>query len=484
MITHRRILPYFVLLLVASLVSCQTRTPEQQARQLPYPKNIIYFVSDGMGYNHVLATNYFEHGQAGAQVYEQDDWLSLAQATYNAARISGGETIFHNGYAPRTAWEDPGYLSADYTDSAGAATALSTGKNTIGGALGLGLFGDTLTHISQAAKALNKSVGIVSSVPLSHATPAGFVVHNHSRHNYEEIARYMFFHTKADLIMAPGHPYYNDDGEPEEMTARYVGGFEIWEQLVANDGRTEFVFGDDLLYVQDVDGDGNRDPWTFVEAREEFVAMASGPTPKRVLGVPRVYSTLNYGRNRDHKADMPFEQPMNENIPTLVELTKASLNVLGQNPEGFFVMIEGGAVDWAGHDNHMGRMIEEQIDFNNAVMAAADWVETNSSWDETLVIVTSDHETGYLTGPGHPDPFNDDVVNRGRGNLPEARWHSGSHTNMLVPFYAKGPGVELFEFFADEKDPVRGPFIQNTNIPQAVFLMWGKPDIVVHRLNR
>lgn len=463
-------------------ISCQT-APEPAGNELPKPKNIIYFVSDGMGYNHLLATNYYQYGEAGMQVFEQDDWLHLAQATNNLGRISGGDTIFANGYAPRNAWEDEEYLIQDYTDSGAAATALSTGEKTLSAHLGISNSGDTLTHISQAAKALGKSIGVVASVPYSHATPAGFVVHNSSRHNYGEIAEYMLFHTQLDVIMAPGHPFYNDNGELSEESYRYVGSLAIWEQIAANDGLTEIVDDEKAFFVQDVDGDGLRDPWTFIEAREDFIALASGPAPKRVFGVPQVRSTLNQGRHREEMAEMPFAQPLNENVPTLEELTRASLNVLGQNSEGFFVMIEGGAVDWASHDNHLGRVIEEQIDFNKSVQAAVEWVEANSSWDETLIIVTSDHECGYLTGPNHPNPVNDPVVNRGQGNLPEAQWNFTSHTNMLVPFFAKGPGASLFNKFAGEKDPMLGPFLHNTDIANAIFMMWGKPEIEVHRLS-
>lgn len=469
------------LLIIAS--ACQHVGSERAGSEIPHPKNIIYFISDGMGYNHVLATNYYHYGEAGVQVYEQPGWLHLAQATYNVARISRGDTIFANGYAPRKAWKYPDYFSSDYTDSGSAATALSTGQKTISAAIGISIFGDTLTHISQAAKAIGKSIGIVSSVPFSHATPAGFIAHNHSRHNYDEISHYMLFNTRADVIMAPGNPFFDNDGQPvEEPNYRYVGTPEIWDQLVANEGRTQFTYNDQVFYVQDVDGNGARDPWTYIEERDDFLALIEGPAPRRVLGVPQAYATLNQGRSRDNMAEMPFEQPMNTNVPTLEEMTKASLNVLAQNSNGFFVMIEGGAIDWASHDNHLGRMIEEQTDFNNAVQAAVNWVETHSSWDETLVIVTSDHECGYLTGPKHPNPVNDPVVNMGKGNLPQAQWNHSSHTNMLVPFYAKGPGVELFQKFAGEIDPMHGHFLQNTDIANAIFLMWGKPDIAVHRL--
>ncbi len=481
---HTKTLIYFSVLFFALMMkSCGPAAEDGRQEHVPYPKNVIFFIGDGMGYNHVLATNYYLYGEANMQLYEQDDWLQLAQATYNAARLSKEDTIFHTGYAPRTAWEDADYLNNDYTDSGAAATALSTGQKVMSHSIGIAMNGDTLTHVSQAAKARGKSIGLVASVPFSHATPAGFAAHNHSRRNLEEIAKYLFFHTRLDVIMAPGHPDYNNDGEPEEMSARYVGGRDIWEQLTTNEGRMEFEDEQGVYQLQDANGDGLRDPWHFIDAREDFLAMASGPVPGRVLGVPKAYSTLNQNRSRGEGGELPFGQPLNENVPTLEELTRASLHVLSQNPQGFFVMIEGGAIDWAGHDNDLVRLIEEQADFNHAVRAAVEWVETHSHWGETLVIVTSDHETGYLTGPGHPGILHDAVENGGRGQLPGVGWNSGSHTNMLVPFYAKGPGTELFSLMAGEVDPVKGPFLQNTDIAQALFLMWGKPDIPVHRLN-
>jgi alkaline phosphatase len=470
---------------LVAFTACQSATGplNQNENKLPAPKNVILFIGDGMGFNQVLAANYYEYGEAGAQIYEQADWLKLAAATYPAVtRIRDNDTIYSDGYSPRLAWSSSEYLDTGHTGSAESATAISTGKKTFSPSIGIGLKGDTLVHTSQAAKALGKSIGVVTSVPLTHATPAGFAAHNHSRNNLGEIAMYMLFNTRLDLIMGAGNPDYNNDGEPAESSDRYIGSREIWNQLKANEGRTEFVYDGQTYRVQDANGDGQRDPWTFVESREDFLALSEGPTPARVLGVPKAYSTLHYGRSGTEKA-LPFEQPLNESVPTLKELTSAALNVLSQNPNGFFVMIEGGAIDWAGHDNHLGRAIEEQIDFNNAIRAAVEWVERNSSWDETMIIVTSDHETGYLTGPTHPNPVAGPVVNRGKGELPEARWNSGGHTNMLVPFYAKGRGAEIFELFAGEMDPVRGPFIQNSEIGQALFLMWGKPEVSVHRLN-
>ncbi|MFN2396510.1 MAG: alkaline phosphatase [Bacteroidales bacterium] len=466
------------------LQSCTSGAGEKEKSELETPKNIIIFISDGMGYNHLKATNYYQYGQSPAQVFEQPDWTHFAIATYSSVvRFRDEDTIFSGGYNPQKASTDPEYLKLDYTDSGAAGTALSSGKKTYNGSIGIGIYGDTLTHMSQAAKALGKSTGVVSSVPLSHATPASFIAHNHNRNNYEEIAKYLFFHTQTDVIMAAGNPDFDDNGNPAEMNPRYVGGIELWEMLKANENRTVFETSEGPYHVQDANGDGEPDPWTVIQTREEFQQMAGDEPHRRVLGVPQVYATLQQGRAKAEDHTLPFQTPMNEGVARLEEMTKAAINVLSQNPNGFFVMIEGGAVDWASHDNHSGRMIEEQIDFNKSVEAAVEWVETYSSWDETLIIVTSDHECGYLTGPGEPNPVYPPVTNNGEGNLPGMEWHFGSHTNVLVPFFAKGPGTKYFELMAGEHDPMYGPFIQNTDIANLVFMMWGKPETESYKFN-
>ena len=83
----------------------------------------------------------------------------------------------------------------------------------------------------------------------------------------------------------------------------------------------------------------------------------------------------------------PSGVAFNPNVPSLETMTRGALAYLSQDPNGFFVMIEGGAVDWAAHANNTARIIEEQVDFNRSVAAVVEWVEQNSSWDETLVIV-------------------------------------------------------------------------------------------------
>jgi alkaline phosphatase len=221
----------------------------------------------------------------------------------------------------------------------------------------------------------------------------------------------------------------------------------------------------------DADGDGVADPWTLIQTRDEFQALMNGPTPKRVVGTAQVYQTLQVNRSGDYLAD-PYAVPLIDTVPTLEEMTKAALNILDDDPDGLFLMVEGGAVDWASHGdynpNSSGRMIEEHIDFDNSVQAVVDWVQANSNWGETLLIVTSDHETGYLTGPGS-DPTWTPIVNNGAGFLPGMEWHSVNHTNSLLPLYAKGDAARMFRRYADQYDPVRGRYIDNTELATVLF---------------
>jgi alkaline phosphatase len=337
---------------------------------------------------------------------------------------------------------------------------------TYGGAIGVDLSQQPLTHALEIAEQNGKATGVVSSVEWSHATPASFVAHNVSRNNYALIAQEMVHDSATDVIMGCGSPWFDRDGQALSTpnTFKDVGGESTWDGLVAGTAGG------------DADGDGVDDPWVLVQERAEFQALATGPTPKRVLGTARVYQTLQQRRSGNAHAD-PYIVPMITTVPTLEEMTKAALNILDNDPDGLFLMIEGGAVDWASHANQSGRMIEELIDFENAVEAVVTWVKMNSNWSETLLIVTGDHETGYLTGPGS-DPTWEPIVNNGAGNLPGMEWHSVSHTNSLVAVSARGKGAKLLQQYADQTDPVRGAYVDNTELALAIFSAMDALEIV------
>jgi alkaline phosphatase len=421
---------------------------------LHQPKNVIIMIADGAGFNHFKAADYYQCGRSPCQPYE-DLPVRLAMSTYP----DGGS------YDANLAWHSFDYLDKGTTDSAAAATAMATGVKTYNAGLGVDVNKKPVLNLVERAEQLGKATGVITTVFFDDATPAGFVVHNGARSNLSQIADDMVNKSSVDVIMGAGHPFYDSDGRRvNKPNYKYIGE-DSWAKL--NSGNA----------------DANANRWTLIQTRDDFQRFASGPAPKRVFGLAQVSETLQEKRSGDAGA-APYKVPVTQTVPTLEEMTKAALNVLDDDPNGFFVMIEGGAVDWAAHSNYSGRLIEEMNDFSNSIKTVVHWVNKNSSWNETLVIITADHETGYLTGPGSrqlPEgPVWNDLVNNGPGNLPTMEWHSGSHTNSLVPFFAKGAGAEQFKKTIDGLvrrqcggyDPIRGPFIDNTDIAKVIFTLW------------
>lgn len=418
-------------------------------------KNVIFMIADGWGYNQIVATNAW-HGDS-SQSYQSFP-IRIGMSTYSWTTLQGDPA----GYNADLAWDSWLYMLLRPTDSASSATAMSTGVKIRDGQLNVDpLDGHALRMFQEYLESRGKSTGVVTSVQWSHATPAGFGAHNISRDNYAQIAREMINVSGLDVVMGAGHPTYNDNGiysaPSGESRYQYVGGSAKWDSLV--NGLT---------------------PYSLIQTRAEFQALATGTTPDRVCGTAQVRNTLQQARTPGEGANAmvpPYTVPLLTTVPTLTEMTVGALNVLDNNPLGFFLMIEGGAVDWAGHANQGGRMIEEMTDFNAAVDAVVTWIEANSNWDESLLIVTGDHETGYLwgTGSGSPNQFNP-IVNNGTGVMPGMWYYSGGHSNSLIPLFAKGAGSEWFSVFANEQDSIRGMYCDNTEIVQVIFQQPKAPE--------
>ncbi|GAB4130585.1 alkaline phosphatase [Thermopirellula anaerolimosa] len=435
------------------------------------PKNVILMIADGAGFNSWLATEFY-HGRHGKEIYQGEGWFQVACTTFPLNTSSkpkkSGKQDEAVVYDPAKAWDaETGYryLKSTATDSAAAGTALATGIKTYNNAINWTdddqpMTGKTLPEI---AHGLGKSAGVVTSVQWSHATPATLGgAHNVSRNNYAEIAREMLGADYLQVIMGAGHPCYDNDGrkktdDPSDKDCQYVGGREVWDKLTS--GR-------------------HPSGWTLVQTVEEFAQLTQGDTPAKVVGTAQVATTLQQGRGgalglvkEAIFKSKPFENPKNQNVPTLELMTRAALNVLDNNPHGFFLMIEGGAVDWANHANQEARMIEEQTDFLAAVQAVCDWVEKHSSWDETLVILTADHDCGLPWGPeSDVQPFQP-IVDAGAGNMPGLRYNHSGHSNSLVPVFAKGSGAARLSEFVRGKDEragkiwgFSGDYIDNTDV--------------------
>ena len=447
---------------------CGCSSPAKQTSPCAYrnsPKNVIIMIADGGGFNHYKSADYYDCGNSPCQPYEDLpagaaslSSIALAKAGF-PVRLAMSTYPYGGSYDTNLVWHSFDYVDKGATDSAAAATAMATGVKTRNKILGLDTNGKPVLNLSERAKQLGKAAGVITTVFFDDATPAGFVVHNGARSNLTQIADDMVNSNSVDCIMGAGNPFYDSDGRPlKEPDYKYISR-ETWAAL------------------KNGSAGGSANPWTLVQTRAEFQALASGKTPNRVFGLVQVYDTTQQKRSGDTSA-APYQVPFTQTVPTLAEMTNAALNVLNNDPNGFFIMIEGGAVDWTAHANESGRLIEEMNDFNKSIEAVIWWVNTKSSWDDTLVIITADHETGHLTGPGsgqtdHEFVWND-IISNGPGKLPDIEWHSKNHTNSLVPFFAKGAGAEQFKKTIDGNDPLRGPYIDNTDIANTIFTLWAK----------
>jgi len=457
-------------------------------------KHIILMIADGTGYNSLEAASYYQYGGQGQQAYERPGWVGYGCGTSALSRAGqpsgveeqdgeieydttkawdkGDEAVVDRNNDLRGAGAFKGYnfLKTTYTDSAAAASALATGVKTYNMAIGYAnapeKTGTSLIRrtVAELGKMRGLSTGVVTSVPWSHATPAAIGgVHNLSRDHYFAIANEMLDSRHLDVIMGAGHPEYDNDGAPRQPGKKsdydYVGGPESWERLVEG----KHAWG-----------------WALVQTKAEFEALMTGGTPAKVLGTAQVGSTLQQGRRtrdwdgdgyveeKDKRVSPAYGDPLVGTVPTLATMTRGALNVLHRRGTGFFLMVEGGAVDWANHANQGGRMIEEAIEFTEAIRVVSAWVETYSNWEETLVMVTADHETGLLWGPRSDKIAFDAIVNNGVGKMPGMRFNTGSHTNSLVPLWARGVGAELFERRLVGYDPRRGAYVGNTEIPGVI----------------
>jgi len=270
------------------------------------------------------------------------------------------------------------------TDSAAAATALATGHKADDGVISLAIPGDgrELETLLEYFSKLDKSTGLVTTSYLTDATPAGFGAHETSRYNQPQIANDYLWQTRPNVLF---------------------GG------------------GGDGLYAADAQAAGYR-----VVTDAASLAALQGGAGGHVAGLfgagplPYVYDGLG-------------------DMPSLLQMTETALAILGKDPDGFFLMVEGGRIDHACHANDLPRCVPETLAFDEAVRAIAAWAKNRT---DTLVLVTADHETGGLTV----------LTDNGAGALPEVEWTTGGHTFTPVNVYGIGVNASLVTQAVDNVD--------------------------------
>lgn len=264
------------------------------------------------------------------------------------------------------------------TDSAAGATALSTGFGTKNHYVGVDTLGNPVTNIFEEAERLNLSTGLVATSTVTHATPAAFVAHVISRNEETKIAN-QFTEMDIDVVIGGGAKYfqqYDSVRACNHFDELKLKGYDIYDSI------------HDLQQS---------------EPENKFYALLELESLKKA-------SERNY---------------------TLTELTEKAIQHLSKNENGFVLMVEGSQIDWAGHDNNQQSLMTELNDFCGAIDAALDFAEDD---ENTLVIVTADHETGGM------------AITSGKvdGSEITLKFTTTGHTAAMVGVFTKGPGAELF----------------------------------------
>ncbi|PKA83433.1 alkaline phosphatase [Ulvibacter sp. MAR_2010_11] len=261
------------------------------------------------------------------------------------------------------------------TDSASSATAYASGVKTYNGAIGVTQDTLTIETIAEYVSKKNVATGIIATSSITHATPACFYSHVKSRGMYEEIAEFLPS-SGIDFFAGGGLQFFNKRKDKKDLVE---------------------------------------------ELKKQGFEVTTGSLPQSLT--------------KDKQAILLA----NNSMPTILEgrgdflpnVTKMAIESLSENPNGFFLMVEGSQIDWGGHDNDAAYLIAEQLDFEKTIGVALDFAKKNG---ETLVLVTADHETGGFTL----------ATDNGDYSKIKPTFSTTGHSATLIPLFAEGPGRELF----------------------------------------
>ncbi len=280
------------------------------------------------------------------------------------------------------------------TDSAAAGTALACGKKTSNGAVGVDADSNKLVNIREELELMGKATGVVSTSSITHATPASFVAHQNKRNMYEAIAN-DFAESNIDVFIGGGKKHFVDRKDSVNLLNKLEAkGYQVLE---------------DINEIAEV-------------TEGKLVGLTSWEHNKSVLD----------GRGEK-----------------LSKASKTAMTILDGDKDGFFLMIEGSQIDWAGHQNNTSYLVTEMLDFDKAIGEVLAFAAQDR---ETLVIITADHETG---GFG----IKDGSYSEGKV---EGMFPTKGHTGIFVPLFAYGPGAEEFNGILD-----------NTDIPNLIAELFG-----------
>lgn len=302
-------------------------------------KYVFYFIGDGMGVNQVQGTELYR-GELEGKIGITPIWFTQFPYATTATTFSATNGV---------------------TDSAAAGTTLATGNKTQNGTIGMKQ--DLQTEVSSVAVwAKNKGcrVGVTTSVSVDHATPAAFYAHDPSRGSYYKIG--------TDL---------------------YKAGFD-------------FYAGSDFIDPNNKDNkDGNSENlYTMAEKNGYTIARGYKDYLKKCKKADKMILFQSEKASEKDRTAIPYAIDRTKDDLTLADITRSAINFLSKDlSKGFFLMVEGGKIDWACHSNDAATAFHEVADMDEAVKVAYEFYSQHP--DETLIVVTADHETGgFVLGTG------------------------------------------------------------------------------------
>ncbi len=427
------------------------------------------------------------------------------------------------------------YIKLSLPDSANTAFTLYTGVKSYNNAM-VDIFEKPVETILQTARKQGKSTGLLTSVPISHATPGAAEASVNRRTKYDadyptldNIIQQSIrpdFNENPDrpdlediflptVLLGGGHPLDHDNtvntpgqvGYREAGTCNYVYiRASTYKELTGKTSLTDA----EACRAPASSNPNNRYGYRFLErspnAAKLLLKTSKEIDPNKgerllglygargqegnipVIGADGDYSITGlanfarqsslYNRTNDayKRGDLPVNdtdrplQPgetneafitreVNEN-PTLGDLTQAALNVLGKDKDGFWLMVEGGDIDWGIHDNNIDNIIGTVLDFDKAVGVAMKWIERNGGWQKNVLIVTADHDHYLTLYPNFPELLrtkgakaltygsetDSASVGHSFGSIPEDKYGWGSHTRRPVPVYYQGRPFKLDKY--------------------------------------
>jgi alkaline phosphatase len=369
----------------------------------PAPTSVIVLIGDGMGPGQRAATQLARYGLDATQPMD-------------ALPVSG---------TMRT------QSTVAITDSAAGATAIATGVRTKNGYTGVGPHGERVPTLLEIARDAGKSTGLVEDSDVTNATTGSFAAHVKDRDQRRQIASSFLYDTKPDVILGGGEQFWYKRGTPGAIPNDLPGD--------RSRGKVDLIAAAQELgyqYASDAEG----------------IAALTGP---KVLGLvqedPYVRELL---ADYDRKQDPHY-------VPEEALVAKA-LEILSQDPDGFFLAIDVDEIDVAGHASHAGLVIKSADMLNRIVETIEAYRATDAN---LLLVVTADHETGGMTieGPksnstgvlGYPIPKrwrNGPFGIEGTDMQFTTDWSTPGHTGVPVPLTAAGPGSEQLDGANDNTD--------------------------------